>query len=276
MIPGLLRYESDIEVNEEIVIMTTKGEAIALGIALMSTVDLSTCDHGVVAKVKRCIMERDMYPRRWGLGPKAQEKKKMVKAGTLDKHGRKIEGVTPQTWEKSYVDYSAEGGEVRGELIGVSPSFNDSSRSPALRPSPDNGVSLYLVYLLFQTQPTASTSAVPAASVTEMQVEPAAPATASAEAVVAEVAPIVAEKEKKRKRKSEAAEGGADAADATTGEDGEKKVRPRVVASVPFGWHRADLAVASFPSCRRRRRRTRLRERLLLLESLLRYVSYVT
>ena len=31
MIPGLLRYESGIEMNEEIVIMTTKGEAIALG-----------------------------------------------------------------------------------------------------------------------------------------------------------------------------------------------------------------------------------------------------
>ena len=31
MIPGLLRYESGIEINEEIVIMTTKGEAIALG-----------------------------------------------------------------------------------------------------------------------------------------------------------------------------------------------------------------------------------------------------
>ena len=31
MIPGLLRYESGIELNEEIVIMTTKGEAIALG-----------------------------------------------------------------------------------------------------------------------------------------------------------------------------------------------------------------------------------------------------
>lgn len=44
----------------------------------------------------------------------------MVKAGTLDKHGRKIEGVTPQTWDKSYVDYSA-GGEVRGELITVRP-----------------------------------------------------------------------------------------------------------------------------------------------------------
>lgn len=62
-----------------------------------------------------------MYPRRWGLGPKAQEKKKMVKAGTLDKHGRKIDGVTPAAWDKSYVDYSASGEEVRGELIGVRP-----------------------------------------------------------------------------------------------------------------------------------------------------------
>ena len=59
--------------------MTTKGEAIALGIAQMTTVELATCDHGVVAKVKRCIMERDTYPRRWGLGPKALEKKKMIK-----------------------------------------------------------------------------------------------------------------------------------------------------------------------------------------------------
>ena len=57
------------------VIITTKGEAIALGIAQMSTVEISSCDHGVVAKVKRCIMERDLYPRRWGLGPVAIEKK---------------------------------------------------------------------------------------------------------------------------------------------------------------------------------------------------------
>ncbi|KAI0034311.1 putative rRNA pseudouridine synthase [Vararia minispora EC-137] len=108
MIPGLLRYEADISVHEEVVLMTTKGEAIALGIALMSTVELATCDHGVVAKVKRCIMERDTYPRRWGLGPKAMEKKKMVKEGKLGKHGEKIEGVTPAEWSKDYVDYTRE------------------------------------------------------------------------------------------------------------------------------------------------------------------------
>lgn len=64
--------------------MTTKGEAIAIGIAQMSTVEMSTCDHGVVAKVKRCIMERDLYPRRWGLGPVALEKKKLKSSGKLD------------------------------------------------------------------------------------------------------------------------------------------------------------------------------------------------
>jgi len=108
MIPGLLRYEADISVHEEVVLMTTKGEGIAIGIAQMSTVELATCDHGVVAKVKRCIMERDTYPRRWGLGPKAMEKKKMIKDGKLGKHGEKIEGVTPREWSKDYVDYTRD------------------------------------------------------------------------------------------------------------------------------------------------------------------------
>jgi predicted RNA-binding protein (TIGR00451 family) len=33
MIPGLLRYENGIELDEEVVLMTTKGEAVAVGIA---------------------------------------------------------------------------------------------------------------------------------------------------------------------------------------------------------------------------------------------------
>ena len=74
----------------------------------MSTVELATCDHGVVAKVKRCIMERDTYPRRWGLGPKAMEKKKMIKDGKLGKYGEKIDGVTPKEWSKDYVDYTRD------------------------------------------------------------------------------------------------------------------------------------------------------------------------
>jgi H/ACA ribonucleoprotein complex subunit 4 len=105
MLPGLLRFESGIEVGEEIVLMTTKGEAIAIGIAQMATADLASCDHGVAAKVKRVIMERDTYPRKWGLGPHAQEKKKMIAAGKLDKFGKPNEQ-TPSEWSKKYVDYS--------------------------------------------------------------------------------------------------------------------------------------------------------------------------
>lgn len=88
--------------------MNWVGEAIALAVAQMSTVELATCDHGVVAKVKRCIMERDTYPRRWGLGPVALKKKQMVKEGKLSKHGEKIQGVTPADWSRDYVDYARE------------------------------------------------------------------------------------------------------------------------------------------------------------------------
>lgn len=102
----IIATEAGIEVHEEVVLMTTKGEAIALGIAQMSTVELSTCDHGVVAKVKRCIMERDLYPRRWGLGPVAVEKKKMKADGKLDKYGRPNEA-TPAKWNTDYKDFNA-------------------------------------------------------------------------------------------------------------------------------------------------------------------------
>jgi H/ACA ribonucleoprotein complex subunit 4 len=106
MLPGLLRYEGGIEVNDEVVMMTTKGEAIAIGIAQMSTTDIATCDHGVVAKIKRVVMERDTYPRKWGKGPRAMQKKKLIAEGKLDKYGRPNEK-TPSEWTSSYVDYNA-------------------------------------------------------------------------------------------------------------------------------------------------------------------------
>ena len=97
MIPGLLRFSDGIEVGEEVVLMTTKGEAIAVGIAQvgkarvgdaeMTTAVMASCDHGIVCKLKRVIMERDTYPRRWGLGPVAQKKKALIAAGQLEKVG---------------------------------------------------------------------------------------------------------------------------------------------------------------------------------------------
>ncbi|KAI9796225.1 MAG: H/ACA ribonucleoprotein complex subunit dkc1 [Candelina submexicana] len=133
MIPGLLRYEAGIEVYEEVVLMTTKGEAIALGIAQMSTVELSTCDHGVVAKVKRCIMERDTYPRRWGLGPVALEKKKMKADGKLDKYGRTNEA-TPAKWQKDYTDFNTPGDDAAPQPIAETTSTADVLTAPPVPP----------------------------------------------------------------------------------------------------------------------------------------------
>jgi H/ACA ribonucleoprotein complex subunit 4 len=97
MLPGVLRFEQNIEVGSEIVMMTTKGEAVATGIAQMTTAVMSSVDHGVVAIIKRVIMERDTYNMRWGFGPRASDKKKLILAGKLTEKGRPNEK-TPRAW----------------------------------------------------------------------------------------------------------------------------------------------------------------------------------
>lgn len=72
----------------------------------MTTATMASCDHGVVAKIKRVIMERDLYPRKWGLGQRASQKKIMVAKGLLDKYGKPNEN-TPKEWLNSYIDYAA-------------------------------------------------------------------------------------------------------------------------------------------------------------------------
>jgi len=98
MLPGVLRYESDIGVGQEIVLITTKGEAIAIAIAQMTTSIIATCDHGIVCKTKRVIMDRDVYDKKWKLGPYSVKKQQLKQEGKLDKHG-KIQDNTPEAWK---------------------------------------------------------------------------------------------------------------------------------------------------------------------------------
>lgn len=120
MIPGLLRFENEIENGEEVVLMTTKGEAIALGIAEMTTAVMATCDHGVVAKIKRVVMDRDTYPRKWGLGPRASMKKKMVAEGLLSKHGKPNDN-TPAEWLRNVVLPTGGDAMVAGHAAATHP-----------------------------------------------------------------------------------------------------------------------------------------------------------
>ena len=95
---------------------SAKAMSVAVGIAQMTTAVMATCDHGVVAKIKRVIMERDTYPRRWGLGPMAQRKKGLIKEGKLDKHGKPNEK-TPKDFLEGYK--SVEGASKPPEMDGA-------------------------------------------------------------------------------------------------------------------------------------------------------------
>ena len=130
MVPGLLRYADNINVGEEVVMITTKGEAIAVGIAQMPTAVMATCDHGVVCKIKRVVMERDSYPRRWGLGPMAKRKKGLINEGKLDKHG-KINQNTPKDFLEGYKIVEVEaGGRVEVEEGGGEVRVGENSNKP--------------------------------------------------------------------------------------------------------------------------------------------------
>jgi len=103
LIPGILRYSSNINVGSECVIISTKGEAIAVAIAQMTSSEIYSSDHGIAAKTKRVVMDRDTYPVRWKLGPRASRKKHLMSVGLLDKKGKPTPE-TPTDWISYYID----------------------------------------------------------------------------------------------------------------------------------------------------------------------------
>ncbi|KAL9647798.1 hypothetical protein ABK040_001341 [Willaertia magna] len=106
MIAGVLRFDGSIETGEEVVLVTTKGEAIGIANAVMTAVQIQNMTYGVVCKTKRVIMDRDTYPKRWGLGPVSKLKKELIQGGKLDKYGLPNEN-TPEIWLNNYSDVSA-------------------------------------------------------------------------------------------------------------------------------------------------------------------------
>lgn len=64
ILPDLLQYESNIKTHEEYILITTKGKAIAINIAMISAVKITTYNHSVITKVKHYIIKRDLYPKR--------------------------------------------------------------------------------------------------------------------------------------------------------------------------------------------------------------------
>jgi H/ACA ribonucleoprotein complex subunit 4 len=64
-IPGILRYESGIQVNDLVIVMSQKEEAVALMHADMSSGKIQAEDHGIAATIERVLMPSGIYPKLW-------------------------------------------------------------------------------------------------------------------------------------------------------------------------------------------------------------------
>ena len=64
-IPGVVKLDKNIEQNTPLVLMSMKGEAVALAKAFESTEQILEQEHGLTAKTVRVIMPPETYPRLW-------------------------------------------------------------------------------------------------------------------------------------------------------------------------------------------------------------------
>jgi len=64
-VPGIVKLDSMIEKNKSLALFTLKGEAVALGRALMTSREILDQERGVAAKTERVLMDRGTYPAMW-------------------------------------------------------------------------------------------------------------------------------------------------------------------------------------------------------------------
>lgn len=64
-IPGVLKLSKGIEKGTPVVIMSQKGEAVALATALLNTKTILEASSGLCAKIDTVFMGRDVYPKSW-------------------------------------------------------------------------------------------------------------------------------------------------------------------------------------------------------------------
>jgi H/ACA ribonucleoprotein complex subunit 4 len=64
-VPGIVKLDSAIEKNKPIAMFTLKGEAVAVGRALMTSREMLDQEKGVAVKTERVLMDRGTYPATW-------------------------------------------------------------------------------------------------------------------------------------------------------------------------------------------------------------------
>lgn len=63
--PGIARIEGKYRKGQEVAIMSTKGEGVAIGIACMDSMVALSSEKGAAVELKRVFMRPDTYPKLW-------------------------------------------------------------------------------------------------------------------------------------------------------------------------------------------------------------------
>jgi len=63
--PGVLSLDAGIKIGDTVSVFTQKGEAVTLAKVFVSSEKMLKMDHGFVAKTRRVLMPRGIYPKMW-------------------------------------------------------------------------------------------------------------------------------------------------------------------------------------------------------------------
>jgi H/ACA ribonucleoprotein complex subunit 4 len=62
-IPGIYAFDENIELGEEVALMSGKGELVAMGISMLSSKEIEKKSKGFLCKVNKVFIEPDIYPK---------------------------------------------------------------------------------------------------------------------------------------------------------------------------------------------------------------------
>ncbi len=97
MITGVIRAEKNIGKNDEVLLISLKGEAVAIAICITNIKVLNIQTLACICTIKCIIMNRDEYPKKWGIGI-SQIKKKLAAACGFLYAIKKVKNKRLGTW----------------------------------------------------------------------------------------------------------------------------------------------------------------------------------
>jgi H/ACA ribonucleoprotein complex subunit 4 len=84
VVSGIIRAEKNIGKKDQVLLISLKGEAIAIGVAVSNMTILNNKSK-YFCIIQNIIMKKDEYPKKWGLGINQIKKKIYVECGFLEK-----------------------------------------------------------------------------------------------------------------------------------------------------------------------------------------------